>query len=136
MYFAIYQQLIGDNGEKRYAELFKPDFFDLVIVDECHRGSAKADSQWREILEYFSPAIQLGMTATPRETKYASNTHYFGEPVYMYSLNQGINDGFLAPFRVIEPHMNISDGWRPEPGQCDIFGNEIGDRVYNNLDYD
>ena len=136
MYFAIYQQLIGDNGEKRYAELFRPDFFDLVIVDECHRGSAKADSQWREILEYFSPAIQIGMTATTRETKYASNTHYFGEPVYTYSLNQGINDGFLAPFRVIEPRTNISDGWRPKPGQCDIFGNEIEDRVYNNLDYD
>lgn len=136
MYFAIYQQLIGDNGEKRYAELFRPGFFDLVIVDECHRGSAKADSQWREILEYFSSAIQIGMTATPRETKYASNTHYFGEPVYSYSLNQGINDGFLAPFRVIEPRMNISDGWRPEPGQCDIFGNEIEDRIYNNLDYD
>ena len=136
MYFAIYQQLFGDNGEKRYAELFRPDFFELVIVDECHRGSAKADSQWREILEYFSPAIQLGMTATPRETKYISNTHYFGEPVYTYSLNQGINDGFLAPFRVIEPRMNISDGWRPKPGQCDIFGNEIEDRIYNNLDYD
>lgn len=136
MYFAIYQQLIGDNGEKRYSELFGRDFFDLVIVDECHRGSAKADSQWREILEYFSSAIQIGMTATPRETKYISNINYFGEPVYTYSLNQGINDGFLAPFRVIEPRMNISDGWRPEPGQCDIFGNEIEDRIYNNLDYD
>lgn len=136
MYFAIYQQLIGDNGEKRYADLFRTDFFDLVIVDECHRGSAKADSQWREILEYFSSAIQLGMTATPRETKYISNINYFGEPVYSYSLNQGIEDGFLAPFRVIEPRMNISDGWRPAPGQCDIYGNEIKDRIYNNLDYD
>lgn len=136
MYFAIYQQLIGDNGEKRYAEIFRPDFFDLVIVDECHRGSARADSQWREILEYFSSAIQIGMTATPREIKYASNTHYFGEPVYSYSLNHGMNDGFLAPFRVIEPRMNISDGWRPSSGQCDIFGNEIEDRIYNNLDYD
>ena len=136
MYFAIYQQLIGDNGEKRYAELFLPDFFDLVIVDECHRGSAKADSQWREILEYFLPAVQIGMTATPRETKYISNINYFGEPVYSYSLNQGIEDGFLAPFRVIEPRMNISDGWRPASGQCDIYGNEIEDRIYNNLDYD
>ena len=136
MYFAIYQQLIGDSGEKRYAELFRPDFFDFVIVDECHRGSVKADSQWREILEYFSSATQIGMTATSRETKYASNTHYFGEPVYSYSLNQGINDGFLAPFRVIEPRMNISDGWRPAPGQCDVFGNEIENRIYNNLDYD
>ena len=136
MYFAIYQQLIGDNGEKRYAELFRPDFFDLVVVDECHRGSAKADSQWREILEYFSLAVQIGMTATPRETKYISNINYFGEPVYCYSLNQGIEDGFLAPFRVIEPRMNISDGWRPAPGQCDIFGNEIEDHIYNNMDYD
>ncbi len=101
MYFAIYQQLIGDNGEKRYAELFGHDFFDLVIVDECHRGSAKVDSQWREILEYFSSATQIGMTATPRETKYISNINYFGEPVYSYSLNQGIEDGFLAPFGVM-----------------------------------
>ncbi|MBR4195434.1 MAG: hypothetical protein IKQ95_01830 [Synergistaceae bacterium] len=88
-----------------------------------------------EILEYFTSSVQIGMTATPRETKYISNINYFGEPVYCYSLNQGIEDGFLAPFRVIEPRMNISDGWRPEPGQCDIYGNEIEDRIYNNLDY-
>ncbi len=136
MYFAIYQQLIGDEGEKRYEELFKPDFFDLIIVDECHRGSAKADSQWREILTYFSPAIQIGMTATPKENKYVSNIDYFGKPVYSYSLNQGINDGFLAPFRVFEPRMNISDGWRPDKGQRDIYRNLIEDRVYNTLDYD
>ena len=136
VYFALYQQLIGDNGEKRYAELFKPGFFDLIIVDECHRGSAKADSQWREILEYFSSAAQLGMTATPKETKYVSNINYFGKPIYTYSLNEGIQDGFLAPFKVIEPRLNISDGWRPSKGQKDISGNEIEDREYNNSDYD
>ena len=136
IYFALYQQLIGDNGEKRYAELFRPGFFDLIIVDECHRGSAKADSQWREILEYFSSAAQLGMTATPKETKYVSNINYFGQPIYKYSLNEGIQDGFLAPFKVIEPRLNISDGWRPNKGQKDISGNEIEDREYNNSDYD
>ena len=136
VYFSLYQQLIGDNGEKRYEELFKPGFFDLIIVDECHRGSAKADSQWREILNYFSDAIQLGMTATPKETKYVSNINYFGEPIYTYSLNDGIQDGFLAPFKVVMPILNISDGWRPLKGQKDIFGNEIEDRIYNNVDYD
>ena len=136
VYFSLYQQLIGDNGEKHYAELFKPGFFDFIVVDECHRGSAKDDSQWREILEYFSSAVQLGMTATPKETKYTSNINYFGEPVYKYSLNDGIQDGFLAPFKVIEPRLNISDGWRPFKGQKDIFGNEIEDRIYNNSDYD
>ena len=136
MYFSLYQQLIGDNGEKRYAELFKPDFFDLVIIDECHRGSAKEDSQWREILEYFSGAAQLGMTATPKENKYVSNIDYFGEPIYKYSLNDGIQDGFLAPFKVYVPILNISDGWRPVKGQRDISGNEIEDRIYNNSDYD
>ena len=136
VYFSLYQQLIGDNGEKRYEELFKPGFFDLIIVDECHRGSAKADSQWREILNYFSDAIQLGMTATPKETKYVSNIDYFGEPIYTYSLNDGIQDGFLAPFKVVMPILNISDGWRPLKGQKDIFGNEIEDRIYNNVDYD
>ncbi len=136
VYFSLYQQLIGDGGEKHYKELFKPGFFDFIVVDECHRGSAKDDSQWREILEYFSSAVQLGMTATPKETKYASNINYFGEAVYKYSLNDGIQDGFLAPFKVIEPRFNISDGWRPFKGQKDIFGNEIEDRIYNNSDYD
>jgi type I restriction enzyme R subunit len=107
VYFALYQQLIGDNNEKHYEELFRPGFFDLVIVDECHRGSAKEDSKWREILEYFSSATQIGMTATPKENKYVSNMSYFGDPVYTYSLNDGIEDGFLAPFKVIEPIMNI-----------------------------
>ena len=136
IYFALYQQLIGDDGEKRYEKLFKPGFFDLIIVDECHRGSAKADSQWREILEYFSSAVQLGMTATPKEDRYVSNISYFGEPVYKYSLNEGIQDGFLAPFKVIEPVLNIANGWRPLKGQTDIYGNEIEDRIYNNIDYD
>lgn len=136
VYFALYQQLIGDNDEKHYVELFRPGFFDLVIVDECHRGSAKEDSKWREILDYFSGATQIGMTATPKENKYVSNLNYFGEPVYTYSLNEGIEDGFLANFKVIEPRMNISDGWRPRKGQKDIFGMEIEDRIYNNSDYD
>ncbi len=136
VYFALYQQLIGDHDEKHYAELFRPGFFDLVIVDECHRGSAKDDSKWREILDYFSGATQIGMTATPKESKYVSNLSYFGDPVYTYSLNEGIEDGFLANFKVIEPRMNIGDGWRPYKGQKDIFGVEIEDRIYNNTDYD
>ncbi len=136
VYFALYQQLVGDGGEKHYERLFKNDFFDLVIVDECHRGSAKDDSAWREILEYFSSATQIGMTATPKETKYVSNISYFGEPLYTYSLKQGIDDGFLAPFKVINIQTNISDGWRPYAGQTDMFGNPIEDRVYNNRDYD
>ena len=136
VYFSLYQQLIGQGGKQQYKELFRPDFFDLVIVDECHRGSAKDDSNWREILEYFDSAIQLGMTATPKETKYQSSINYFGEPVYTYSLKQGIEDGFLAPFRVVNITTNISDEWRPTVGQVDVYGNEIEDRIYNNSDYD
>ncbi len=136
VYFALYQQLIGQEGNKNYAELFKPEFFDLVIVDECHRGSAKDDSNWREILEYFTDAIQIGMTATPKETKYQSNITYFGEPLYKYSLKEGIEDGFLAPYKVINVKTNIGDGWRPLKGQTDIYGNPIEDREYNNTDYD
>ena len=136
VYFALYQQLIGDGGAKHYEELFKPEFFDLVIVDECHRGSAAEDSQWRTILEYFKDATQIGMTATPKETKYVSNIDYFGEPLYSYSLREGIEDGFLAPFRVINLKTNIGDGWRPTLGQRDINGELIPDRIYNNLDYD
>ena len=136
VYFALYQQLIGQEGKQNYKELFKPEFFDLVIVDECHRGSAKDDSNWREILEYFDGAIQLGMTATPKETKYQSNISYFGEPIYTYSLKEGIEDGFLAPFKVINITTNIGDEWRPTKGQRDIFGNIIEDRIYNNRDYD
>ena len=136
VYFALYQQLIGKEGAKNYEELFKPEFFDLVIVDECHRGSAKDDSNWREILEYFDGAIQLGMTATPKETRYQSNISYFGEPLYSYSLKEGIDDGFLAPFKVINITTNIGDEWRPTKGQRDINGNLIEDRIYNNTDYD
>lgn len=136
VYFSLYQQLIGDNDEEHFSKLFKPDFFDLIIVDECHRGSAKDDSRWRRILEYFNSATQIGMTATPKETKYISNLSYFGEPVYTYSLKEGIEDGFLAPFKVINITTNIGNGWRPYKGQKDIFGNEIEDRIYNNSDYD
>ena len=136
VYFALYQQLIGQDGKQNYKELFKPEFFDMVIVDECHRGSAKDDSNWREILEYFTDSIQLGMTATPKETKYQSSITYFGEPIYTYSLKEGIEDGFLAPFKVINVTTNIGDEWRPSKGQRDINGNLIEDRIYNNSDYD
>lgn len=146
VYFSLYQQLVGndDNEEEtsddetaeRFAKLFSKDFFDLVIVDECHRGSAKKDSNWRKILEYFSSATQIGMTATPKETKYISNIDYFGEPVYTYSLKEGIEDGFLAPFKVINIKTNIGEGWRPCKGQLDKYGNEIEDRIYTNSDFD
>lgn len=138
VYFALYQQLCGDNGdEQHYKRLFpNPDFFDLIIVDECHRGSAKDDSLWREVLGYFSSATQIGMTATPKETKYQSNLTYFGEPVYMYSLKSGIEDGFLAPFKVVNITLDISDGWRPYKGQLDYYGNAIPDRIYGNSDFD
>lgn len=137
VFFALYQQLIGQNDAKNYQELFpNPDYFDLVIVDECHRGSAKDDSNWRTILDYFSSATHIGMTATPKETKYQSSIGYFGEPVYSYSLKNGIEDGFLAPFKVINVTTNIGDEWRPVKGQKDINGNEIEDRIYNNSDYD
>ena len=143
VYFSLYQQLAGnDEGEEdeevvaKFAKLFQKDFFDLIIVDECHRGSAKKDSNWRKILDYFSSATQIGMTATPKETKYISNLHYFGEPVYSYSLKEGIEDGFLAPFKVINVMTDIGDGWRPRKGQRDIYGNEIEDRIYTNSDYD
>lgn len=136
VYFALYQQLIGQGGKQQYKELFKPEFFDMVIVDECHRGSAKDDSNWREILDYFDGAIQLGMTATPKETKYQSSIAYFDEPIYTYSLKEGIEDGFLAPFKVVNITTNIGDEWRPTKGQKDINGNLIEDRIYNNTDYD
>lgn len=136
VYFALYQQMIGENDRAQYQELFKPDFFDLVIVDECHRGSARDDSSWKKILEYFQGAAQLGMTATPKETQYQSSITYFGEPIYTYSLKEGIDDGFLAPFKVINVTTNIGSEWRPTKGQLDIHGNEIEDRIYNNTDYD
>ena len=146
VYFSLYQQLVGNEDEEpddsnvevlsRLEKLFDRDFFDLVIVDECHRGSAKKDSNWRSILEYFSSATQIGMTATPKETKYVSNIDYFGEPVYTYSLREGIEDGFLAPFRVINIKTNIGEGWRPFAGQCDKNGVPIEDRIYTNSDFD
>lgn len=144
VYFSLYQQLAGndeetDTGEDpvaRFASLFQKDFFDLIIVDECHRGSAKKDSNWRKILEYFSSATQIGMTATPKETKYISNIDYFGDPIYTYSLREGIEDGFLAPFKVINVRTNIGEGWRPYKGQLDKNGMEIEDRIYTNSDFD
>ena len=144
VYFSLYQQLTGNDDKEeegedavaRFAQLFQKDFFDLIIVDECHRGSAKKDSNWRKILEYFSSATQIGMTATPKETKYISNIDYFGEPVYTYSLREGIDDGFLAPFKVYNIHTNIGEGWRPYKGQVDKNGNPIEDRIYTNSDYD
>lgn len=147
VYFSLYQQLAGssdgsgdseleDEAVSRLAELFQPNFFDLIIVDECHRGSAKKDSNWRKILDYFSSATQIGMTATPKETKYISNIDYFGEPIYTYSLREGIDDGFLAPFKVINVKTNIGEGWRPCKGQLDKFGQPIEDRIYTNSDFD
>ena len=136
VYFSLYQQLVGDDDKEHFSELFTPDFFDLIIVDECHRGSAKEESRWRRILEYFSSATQIGMTATPKETKYISNLNYFKDLIYSYSLKEGIEDGFLAPFKVINIMTDIGDGWRPRKGQRDIYGNEIEDRIYTNSDYD
>lgn len=136
VYFSLYQQLVGDDDQEHFSELFSPDFFDLIIVDECHRGSAKEESRWRRILEYFQSATQIGMTATPKETKYISNLSYFGEPIYTYSLKEGIEDGFLAPFKVINVMTDIGEGWRPRKGQRDIYGEEIPDRIYTNSDYD
>ena len=145
VYFSLYQQLVGNKTTEEetdeetlahYMQLFDKDFFDLVIVDECHRGSAKEESRWRKVLEYFSTATQIGMTATPKETAYISNIDYFGEPIYKYSLKEGIDDGFLAPFKVIRIKTDIDDEWRPRKGQRDIYGYEIEDRIYNNSDYD
>ena len=145
VYFSLYQQLAAGNDDQeedinntilKLKQLFRPDFFDLIIVDECHRGSAKKESNWRKILEYFASATQIGMTATPKETKYISNIDYFGKPIYTYSLKEGIEDGFLAPFKVINVMTDIGEGWRPRKGQCDIYGNEIEDRIYTNSDYD
>jgi len=138
IYFSLYQQLVNnDEDTKQPYQEFSPDFFDLIIVDECHRGSAKEDSQWRRILEYFNPATQIGMTATPKEDKEVSTTGYFGEPLYTYTLKQGINDGFLAPYRVKRIGLDVDlDGYRPEKGKVDINGRLIEDREYNTKDYD
>ena len=136
IYLALYQQLAGDDGVEPFKQ-FKPEFFDLILVDECHRGSAKEDSAWRKILEYFSGATQIGMTATTVETKEASSQTYFGEPIYEYSLKQGINDGFLAPYKVIRIGLDKDlVGYRPEAGKLDDNGYEIEDREYNVKDFD
>ncbi|MBI5540318.1 MAG: DEAD/DEAH box helicase family protein [Bacteroidia bacterium] len=137
IYLALYQGLSGPEDEANVYKQFTPDFFDLIVIDECHRGSAKDDSAWREILTYFKNATHIGLTATPRETKETSNTEYFGDPVYTYSLKQGIDDGFLAPYRVIRIALNVdAEGWRPEQGKTDKDGNIIEDRIYNRKDFD
>ena len=136
IYMSLYQQLAGDEGEEPFRQ-FTKDFFDLVIVDECHRGSAKEESQWRKILDYFDTGIHIGMTATPKETYEVSNITYFGDPVYTYSLKQGIRDGFLAPYKVIRISLDKDvEGWRPYKGQVDVNGNLIEDREYVLTDYD
>jgi type I restriction enzyme R subunit len=137
IYLALYQGLTNYNEDKDAYREFSRDFFDLIIVDECHRGSADADSAWREILTYFSTATQIGLTATPRETKEISNIEYFGDPIYTYTLRQGIEDGFLAPYKVIRIGFNTDlEGWRPEAGKKDKDGNEVEDRIYNTKDFD
>lgn len=137
IFLALYQSMTGPAEEQKAYKKFSPDFFDLIVIDECHRGSAKEDSEWREILEYFDSAVQLGLTATPKETKYVSNIDYFGKPVYTYSLKQGIEDGFLAPYRVIRINLDRDlEGWRPEKGRLDTEGNPIEDRIYNRKDFD
>jgi type I restriction enzyme R subunit len=136
IYFALYQGLTGIEEEKNAYKEFSKDFFDLVVIDECHRGSAAEASAWRDVLTYFDSATQIGLTATPKETKDVSNMEYFGEPVYSYSLKQGIDDGFLAPYKVIRITTSVDDGWRPNAGMLDKYGNEIKDRIYNLKDYD
>jgi type I restriction enzyme, R subunit len=137
VYLGLYQAITGpEDRDKLYREL-SPNFFDLIVVDECHRGSAAEDSAWREILDYFSGATQIGMTATPKETKYVSNINYFGKPIYTYSLKQGIQDGFLAPYKVVKVHIDRDvEGYRPEPGKLDRDGREVEDRIYNTRDFD
>lgn len=137
IYLALYQGLSGTDEAANVYKQFSRDFFDLIVIDECHRGSAKDDSSWREILTYFQNATHIGLTATPKETDTASNTEYFGDPVYTYSLRQGIDDGFLAPYRVVRIGLNIDlEGWRPPKGFLDKSGNPVEDRVYNRTDFD
>lgn len=137
IYLGLYQAITGPEERQKLFKEFSPGFFDLIVIDECHRGSAAEDSAWREILEHFSDATQIGLTATPKETKYASNIHYFGEPVYSYTLKQGIRDGFLAPYKVIKVHVDRDiQGYRPEKGQLDRDGYEVEDRIYNTRDFD
>lgn len=137
VYLALYQSITGAEEEKNIFKQFSPDFFDLIVVDECHRGSAKDNSAWRDVLDYYSSATQIGLTATPKETKDISTQSYFGEPVYTYSLKQGIDDGFLAPYKVIRVTMDRDvEGYRPEEGKTDKYGNIIPDRIYNTKDFD
>lgn len=137
IYLSLYQAITGTEEEQNIYKQFSPDFFDLVVVDECHRGSAADDAAWRQVLTYFSSATQIGLTATPKETKDVSNIEYFGDPIYTYSLRQGIDDGFLAPYKVVRIGLDRDlDGWRPEVGQIDKYGNVIVDREYNETDYD
>ena len=137
IYLGLYQALTGPDEKDKVYKDFSPDFFDLIVIDECHRGSADKDSAWREILEYFDSATQLGMTATPKETKEVSNIDYFGEPVYTYSLKQGIEDGFLAPYKVLRYDLDKDLlSYRPEKGKIDKYGHEVEDRIYNQRDFD
>ena len=137
IYMGLYQAITGPEEKQKIFREFSPGFFDLIVIDECHRGSAADDAAWREILEYFGAATQIGLTATPKETKYVSNSHYFGEPVYTYSLKQGIQDGFLAPYKVVKVHIDRDiEGYRPELGKVDRDGNEVEDRIYNQKDFD
>jgi len=137
VYLALYQGITGNEEEKNIYKQFSRDFFDLIIIDECHRGSARDDSAWHEILKYFNNATHIGLTATPKETEEVSNIEYFGDPLYTYSLKQGIDDGFLAPYRVVRVGINVDlEGWRPEYGKTDRDGNPIEDRIYNKKDYD
>lgn len=137
IYLALYQAITGVEEEKKIYKNFSPGFFDLIVVDECHRGSAAEDAEWHEILKYFKDSIQIGLTATPKETKYISNIHYFGDPLYIYSLKQGIEDGFLAPYKVVRVMIDKDlEGWRPPKGMLDKYGKEIEDRIYNLKDYD
>jgi len=137
IYLSLYQAVTGTEEDMNIYKQFSPNFFDLVIVDECHRGSAADDARWRQVLEYFSSATQIGLTATPKETRDVSNIEYFGTPIYTYSLRQGIADGFLAPYKVVRISLDKDlDGWRPEDGQADKYGQLIEDREYNDRDYD
>ena len=137
IYLGLYQALTGPEERDKLFREFSPGFFDLIVIDECHRGSATEDSAWREILEYFSGATQIGLTATPKETEYVSNTEYFGDPVFTYSLKQGIQDGFLAPYKVIKVHIDRDvEGYRPQIGKLDRDGQAIEDRLYNAKDFD
>jgi type I restriction enzyme R subunit len=137
IYLSLYQAVSGTEEERNIYKQFSPDFFDLIVVDECHRGSAAENSNWRKILDYFTSATQIGMTATPKETEDISNSIYFGDPIYTYSLRQGIDDGFLAPYKVVRIDIDKDlSGWRPSKGMVDKYGQEIEDRIYNQKDFD